>query len=107
MQRVRACVHGERALHQVMHGARKGCKWRRIGDRDGRGGLVLLATCPFLTHDIASDFTGRAVIRPKPPLRSLIKKKGGGGGVWGGENLEQSAHGVILEISPIIILAVK
>lgn len=35
-----------------------------------RGGEVwsCLATCPFLTHDIASDFTGRVVIRRKPPL---------------------------------------
>lgn len=30
----------------------------RLWDRGGGGdGLVLLATCPFLTHDIASDFT--------------------------------------------------
>lgn len=103
----RACVHGERALRQVMHGAREGCKWRRVGNRDGRGSLVLLATCPFLTHDIASDFRGRVVIRRKPPLKSLIKKKEKGGGEGVEENLEQSAHGMILEISPIIILAVK
>lgn len=61
---VRSCMETRR---NIQGGRERGRQWKIGRGEGGVGGSVVSATCPFLTHDIASDFTTSVHFLRKPP----------------------------------------